>query len=169
MPGWVLAAACSRLTAAPLDNIDEIGRLPGATGGLGEAKQVLQQAEVAALLLDGAEHQLAGEVQVAALAGLEQGEVAGDGRDGAGVVQDLELGLEVGDQREDVALAEGDGLDRAQHGEVAGGRLERGLVTLQGRRAVAEVGLDQLAALAVEGRGLARVPGRADLLVQVAH
>jgi hypothetical protein len=140
----------------------------GVVPCLGEAEEVLQEGEVAGLLLGGGEQELAGEAEVAGVAGLEEGEVAGDGGDGPGVVEDLELGLEVGDQGEDVALGERDGLDGAQDGEVAGGRLEGGLVALQGGAAVTEVGLDQLAALAVEGRGLARVTGGTDLLVEVA-
>jgi hypothetical protein len=80
----------------------------------------------------GGVQQLDAEGEVAAVARLDQGEVAGDGGDGPRVVEDLELGLEVADQREHVALGERDGLDRAQDREVAGRGLEGGLVALQG-------------------------------------
>ncbi|MFY0532190.1 hypothetical protein [Nannocystis pusilla] len=141
----------------------------GVAGGLGDAEQVLNEEEVAGLLLAGGDEQGRGEVEVAALAGLEHGEVARDGGDGPRVVQNLELRLEVGDQRHEVALHEGDGLDRAQHREVLRGRAQGRLITLQSGGAILEVGLDQLASLAVERRRLARVASGADLEIEVAN
>ncbi|MEZ4454702.1 MAG: hypothetical protein R3B09_34950 [Nannocystaceae bacterium] len=136
---------------------------------LGDPGEVLGEADVPLDLVEGGAQEVGGEVEIAASAGLQEGEVAEDAGDRRRVVEDLELLLQVADQGEDVALVEGDGLDRAEDREVAGGRLERRLIALEGGVAVAEVGLDQLAALAVEGRRLPRVASRPNLLIQVTY
>ncbi len=139
----------------------------GAPAGFGEAKQVVQQAEVFRLDLRGGDQEFAGEVGVAGVAGFELGQVAGDCGDGPGVVEHFELGLEVGDQRKNIALGQRDGFDGPQDCEVSRRRFEGGLIALQGCVAVAEVGFDELAAFAVEGCSFAGMPSCADLLVEI--
>ena len=138
-------------------------------GALGDTAEILRDQEVTFDLVQRRAEHVAGEREVTADTALQEGEIAEDPGHGGRVVENFELLLEVGDQRDDLPLMEGDGLDRAEDREVSRGRLERRLVALQCCVAIAEVGLDQLAALAVEGGRLAGVTGRSDLLIEVAN
>jgi len=117
--------------------------------------------------LERREQNVSGEVEVAAVPRFEQGKIVQDACGRSVVLQNVELRLEVGHQPEQVAARERDALDGPQHRQVAGRRLERGLVALLRGGQIVKVRLHQSPAFAVERRCLSRVPRRSDFLVEV--